>query len=105
MGLADMAGIRRGQRGRIRHGGNGTADRTNVVVVEPSGTVPAGELTDSIRSASWTSAAWLVDDVVLAARRDRHADNERQGAASSNEDELRARRRGTAAAGSSGAQA
>jgi fatty-acyl-CoA synthase len=64
-GLADMAGIRRGRVVAFGTAETGRPDRT-VVVVEPSGTVPAGELTDSIRRRIVDVCGLLVDDVVLA---------------------------------------
>ena len=63
-GVADLAGIRRGRV--VAFGTTSTAgpDKT-VVVAEPSGTVPAGELTDAIRRRIVDVCGLLVDDVVL----------------------------------------
>ncbi len=63
-GLADLAGIRRGRVVAFGTAETGRPDRT-VVVVEPSGTVPARELTDSIRRRIVDVCGLLVDDVVL----------------------------------------
>jgi fatty-acyl-CoA synthase len=63
-GVADLAGIR---RGRVVAFGTTTGagpDRT-VVVAEPSGTVPSGELTDAIRRRIVDVCGLVVDDVVL----------------------------------------
>jgi len=63
-GVADMAGIRRGRVvafGTTTHAG---PDRT-VVIAEPSGTVPAGELADAIRRRIVDVCGLLVDDVLL----------------------------------------
>jgi fatty-acyl-CoA synthase len=64
-GLADLAGIRRGRVVAFGTAAIGRPDRT-VVVVEPSGTVPARELKDSIRRRIVDVCGLLVDDVVLA---------------------------------------
>jgi fatty-acyl-CoA synthase len=64
-GLSDLAGIRRGRVVAFGTAETGRPDRT-VVVVEPSGTVPAHELTDSIRRRIVDVCGLLVDDVVLA---------------------------------------
>jgi fatty-acyl-CoA synthase len=64
-GLADLAGIRRGRVVAFGTAAMGRPDRT-VVVVEPSGTVPAPELKDSIRRRIVDVCGLLVDDVVLA---------------------------------------
>jgi fatty-acyl-CoA synthase len=63
-GLADLAGIRRGRVVAFGTAARGRPDRT-VVVVEPSGTVPARELKDSIRRRIADVCGLLVDDVVL----------------------------------------
>ena len=63
-GVADLAGIR---RGRVVAFGTTTGagpDRT-VVVAEPSGTVPADELTEAIRRRIVDVCGLVVDDVVL----------------------------------------
>jgi fatty-acyl-CoA synthase len=63
-GVADLAGIR---RGRVVAFGTTSAsgpDRT-VVIAEPSGTVPATELTDAIRRRIVDICGLVVDDVVL----------------------------------------
>jgi fatty-acyl-CoA synthase len=63
-GVADLAGIR---RGRVVAFGTTTGagpDRA-VVIAEPSGTVPPGELTDSIRRRIVDVCGLVVDDVVL----------------------------------------
>ena len=63
-GIADLAGIR---RGRVVAFGTTTGvgpDRT-VVVAEPSGTVPADELTEAIRRRIVDVCGLVVDDVVL----------------------------------------
>jgi len=64
-GLADLAGIRRGRVVAFGTAAKGRPDRI-VVVVEPSGTVPARELKDSIRRRIVDVCGLLVDDVVLA---------------------------------------
>src|SRR5262249_20542712 len=64
-GLADLAGIRRGRVVAFGTAVMGRPDRI-VVVVEPSGTVPARELQDSIRRRIVDVCGLLVDDVVLA---------------------------------------
>jgi fatty-acyl-CoA synthase len=63
-GVADLAGIR---RGRVVAFGTTTGagpDRT-VVLAEPSGTVPPGDLTDAIRRRIVDLCGLVVDDVVL----------------------------------------
>ena len=63
-GVADLAGIRRGRVvafGTTDHDG---PDRA-VVIAEPSGTVPADELTDAIRRRIVDVCGLRVDDVVL----------------------------------------
>jgi fatty-acyl-CoA synthase len=63
-GVADLAGIR---RGRVVAFGTTSAsgpDRT-VVIAEPSGTVPASELTEAIRRRIVDTCGLVVDDVVL----------------------------------------
>jgi fatty-acyl-CoA synthase len=63
-GVADLAGVRRGRVvafGTTTHTG---PDRT-VVIVEPSGTVPASELADAIRRRIVDVCGLVVDDVVL----------------------------------------
>jgi fatty-acyl-CoA synthase len=104
-GLADMAGIRRGRVVAFGTAETGRPDRT-VVVVEPSGTVPAGELTDSIRRRIVDVCGLLVDDVVLApgGTVTRTTSGKVRRAATKMSYE-RGELDGTAAAGSSGAQA
>jgi fatty-acyl-CoA synthase len=63
-GISDLAGIRRGRVVAFGTAERGRPDRT-VVVVEPSGTVPAGELTASIRRRIADVCGLVVDDVVL----------------------------------------
>ncbi len=63
-GVADLAGIRRGRVVAFGIRGGAGPDRT-VVVAEPSGTVPAGELTDAIRRRIVDVCGLVVDDVVL----------------------------------------
>jgi len=63
-GVGDLAGIK---RGRVVAFGTTSAsgpDRT-VVIAEPSGTVPASELTDAIRRRIVDVCGLVVDDVVL----------------------------------------
>src|SRR5262252_3820765 len=64
-GVADLAGIRRGRVVAFGTAAKGRPDRI-VVVVEPSGTVAARELKDSIRRRIVDVCGLLVDDVVLA---------------------------------------
>jgi fatty-acyl-CoA synthase len=64
-GIADLAGIRPGRVAAFGTVTQGTTDRT-VVVVEPSGTVPADVLTTAIRRRIVDLCGLLVDDVVLA---------------------------------------
>jgi fatty-acyl-CoA synthase len=63
-GVADLAGIR---RGRVVAFGttNGSGPDRTVVIAEPSGTVPPGELTDAIRRRIVDVCGLVVDDVVL----------------------------------------
>jgi fatty-acyl-CoA synthase len=63
-GVADLAGIRRGRVVAFGTTSGAGPDRT-VVVAEPSGTVPAGELTDAIRRRIVDVCGLIVDDVVL----------------------------------------
>ena len=63
-GVADLAGIRRGRVVAFGTTSGAGPDRT-VVVAEPSGTVPAGELTDAIRRRIVDLCGLVVDDVVL----------------------------------------
>ena len=63
-GIADLAGIKRGRVVAFGTTDSGGPDRA-VVVAEPSGTVPAGELTDAIRRRIVDVCGLLVDDVVL----------------------------------------
>jgi fatty-acyl-CoA synthase len=63
-GVADLAGIRRGRVVAFGTTTGGGPDRT-VVVAEPSGTVPAGDLTDAIRRRIVDLCGLVVDDVVL----------------------------------------
>jgi fatty-acyl-CoA synthase len=104
-GLADLAGIRRGRVVAFGTAETGRPDRT-VVVVEPSGTVPARELTDSIRRRIVDVCGLLVDDVVLApgGTVTRTTSGKVRRAATKMSYE-RGELDGTAAAGSSGAQA
>jgi len=62
-GLADLAGIRRGRV--VAFGTTGGGPDRAVVVAEPSGTVPAGELADAIRRRIVDVCGLLVDEVVL----------------------------------------
>ena len=64
-GIADLAGIRPGRVAAFGTVTQGTTDRT-VVVVEPSGTVPADVLTTAIRRRIVDLCGLLIDDVVLA---------------------------------------
>jgi fatty-acyl-CoA synthase len=66
-GIEDLAGIRRGRVVAFGTVDGGKADRT-VIVVEPSGTVPADVLTDAIRRRIVDLYGLLVDDVVLVPR-------------------------------------
>jgi fatty-acyl-CoA synthase len=63
-GVADLAGIRRGRVVAFGTRGDSGPDRT-VVIAEPSGTVPASELTDAIRRRIVDVCGLVVDDVVL----------------------------------------
>src|SRR5207302_8919222 len=63
-GVAELAGIRRGRVVAFGTGSGAGPDRT-VVVAEPSGTVPPGELTDAIRRRIVDVCGLVVDDVVL----------------------------------------
>jgi fatty-acyl-CoA synthase len=63
-GVADLAGIRRGRVVAFGTTSGRGADRT-VVIAEPSGTVPASELTDAIRRRIVDVCGLVVDDVVL----------------------------------------
>ena len=63
-GIADLAGIKRGRVVAFGTTDGGGPDRA-VVVAEPSGTVPATELTDAIRRRIVDVCGLLVDDVVL----------------------------------------
>jgi fatty-acyl-CoA synthase len=63
-GVADLAGIKRGRVVAFGTRGDTGPDRT-VVIAEPSGTVPAGELTDAIRRRIVDVCGLVVDDVVL----------------------------------------
>jgi fatty-acyl-CoA synthase len=60
----DVTGVRRGRVVAFGTSGGGRADRV-VLVVEPSGTVDAGELTDSIRRRIGDLFGLYVDDVAL----------------------------------------
>jgi fatty-acyl-CoA synthase len=66
-GIGDLAGIRRGRVVAFGTVAGGKADRT-VIVVEPSGTVPAEVLADSIRRRIVDLCGLLIDDVVLVPR-------------------------------------
>ena len=63
-GVAELAGIRRGRVVAFGTTNGGGPDRT-VVVAEPSGTVPPGELTEAIRRRIVDVCGLVVDDVVL----------------------------------------
>ncbi len=63
-GVADLAGIRRGRVVAFAATSPTGPDRT-VVVAEPSGTVPADELTDAIRRRIVDVCGLVIDDVVL----------------------------------------
>ena len=63
-GVADLAGIRRGRVVAFGTTGHAGPDRA-VVIAEPSGTVPADELTDAIRRRIVDVCGLRVDDVVL----------------------------------------
>jgi fatty-acyl-CoA synthase len=66
-GIEDLAGIRRGRVVAFGTVDRGKADRA-VIVVEPSGTVPADVLTDAIRRRIVDLYGLLVDDVLLVPR-------------------------------------
>ncbi len=66
-GIDDLAGIRRGRVVAFGTVDRGKADRA-VIVVEPSGTVPADVLTDAIRRRIVDLYGLLVDDVLLVPR-------------------------------------
>jgi fatty-acyl-CoA synthase len=66
-GVDDLGGIRRGRVVAFGTVDGGKADRA-VIVVEPTGTVPADVLTDSIRRRIVDLFGLLVDDVVLVPR-------------------------------------
>jgi fatty-acyl-CoA synthase len=63
-GIGDLAGIKRGRVVAFGTAERGKPDRA-VIVVEPSGTVPAERLTDAIRGRIADLCGLLVDDVVL----------------------------------------
>ena len=63
-GVAELAGIRRGRVVAFGTASSSGPDKT-VVVAEPSGTVPPGELTDAIRRRIVDVCGLVVDDVVL----------------------------------------
>ena len=63
-GVADLAGIRRGRVVAFGTTSGRGPDRT-VVIAEPSGTVPASELTDAIRRRIVDVCGLVVDDVLL----------------------------------------
>jgi len=63
-GVADLAGIRRGRVVAFGTTSASGSDRT-VVIAEPSGTVPASELTEAIRRRIVDICGLVVDDVVL----------------------------------------
>ena len=63
-GVADLAGIKRGRAVAFGTTSASGPDRT-VVIAEPSGTVPANELTDAIRRRIVDVCGLVVDDVVL----------------------------------------
>jgi fatty-acyl-CoA synthase len=66
-GIDDLAGIRRGRVVAFGTVDRGRADRA-VIVVEPTGTVPADELTDAIRRRIVDLYGLLVDDVLVVPR-------------------------------------
>jgi fatty-acyl-CoA synthase len=66
-GVDDLGGIRRGRVVAFGTVDGGKADRA-VIVVEPTGTVPADVLTDLIRRRIVDLFGLLVDDVVLVPR-------------------------------------
>jgi fatty-acyl-CoA synthase len=63
-GVADLAGIRRGRVVAFGTTSDAGPDRT-VVIAEPSGTVPASELTNAIRRRIVDVCGLVVDEVVL----------------------------------------
>jgi fatty-acyl-CoA synthase len=63
--IDDLAGIRRGRVAAFGTAEQGRPERA-VIVVEPSGTVPAAELTDAIRRRIVDLCGLLIHDVVLA---------------------------------------
>src|SRR5215467_8143483 len=63
-GVADLAGIRRGRVVAFGTTSDRGSDRT-VVIAEPSGTVPASELTEAIRRRIVDICGLVVDDVLL----------------------------------------
>ena len=63
-GIDDLAGIKRGRVVAFGTAERGKPDRA-IIVVEPSGTVPADRLTDAIRGRIADLCGLLVDDVVL----------------------------------------
>jgi fatty-acyl-CoA synthase len=63
-GVAELAGIRRGRVVAFGTTSDTGPDRT-VVIAEPSGTVPANELTEAIRRRIVDVCGLVVDDVVL----------------------------------------
>ena len=63
--IGDLPGIRPGRVAAFGTAGRGRGDRA-VIVVEPSGTMPAAALADSIRRRIVDLCGLLVDDVVLA---------------------------------------
>jgi fatty-acyl-CoA synthase len=60
----ELAGVRRGRVVAFAAARDGAADRV-VIVLEPSGTVPAGALTESIRGRIVDVCGLYVDEVVL----------------------------------------
>ena len=63
-GIDDLAGIKRGRVVAFGTAERGKPDRA-IIVVEPSGTVPADRLADAIRGRIADLCGLLVDDVVL----------------------------------------
>ena len=79
----DLPGIRRGRIVAFAGRRVGLADRV-VIVLQPSGAVEAGVLTQSIRQRVADVCGLYVDEVVLSAQRDDRPDHERQGPAAGN---------------------
>ena len=103
-GIDDLAGIRRGRVVAFGTVARGKADRA-VIVVEPSGTVPADVLTDAIRRRIVDLCGLLIDDVVLVPSGSGGAHHERQSAARRDENAIRTRRPRSARPGQTGLHA